>query len=56
MNFLKQTLTFVLCASVALTGTQTGYALQADPPAALPVRGAHATSQELQQIVAPMAL
>ncbi len=56
MTFLKQISIFIVCASVALAGTQTGYALQADSPAALPVRGAHATSQELQQIVAPIAL
>src|SRR5258708_31941780 len=56
MTFWKQISIFMVCASVALAGTQTGYALQADSPAALPVRGAHATSQELRQIVAPIAL
>jgi len=54
--FIKQFLTFVLCGSLVFTSSAVGFA---DPPAAgqqPPVPGVKQTPQQLQQLVAPVAL
>lgn len=56
MTLGKKALMFLLSASLVLAAIP-GFAFQTDPSAApLPVQSAHASKQELQQLVAPIAL
>ncbi len=56
MTFTKRALTILLSASLALAA-YPGFALQADPSTVpLPAQGAPASAEELQQLVAPIAL
>src|SRR5260370_6609210 len=57
MKLLKQSLAFVLCASLVLATAPYGLAYQADQSATpAPVQGAQQTAEQLQQLVAPIAL
>lgn len=57
MNRLKSNLCILLSCSLVLTVAPTGFAYQADQPApAAPVQGAQRTPEQLQQLVAPIAL
>jgi uncharacterized membrane protein YgcG len=66
MKFLNQNLTFCLFLYLALTATQASFAFQTDPPTAAPpqvddttappVQAALQTPEQLQQLVAPIAL
>src|SRR5260370_3681116 len=56
VTFTKRAVTSLLSASVALAA-YPGFALQADPSTVpLPAQGAPASAEELQQLVAPIAL
>jgi hypothetical protein len=57
MKNMKQILALFLSCSLLVAGTPRGFAYQADPSAAQPpAQAAQQTSDELQQLVAPIAL
>jgi len=57
MKLLKQSLAFILCASLVLTTAPYGLAYQADQSTTpAPVQDAQQTAEQLQQLVAPIAL
>ncbi|MEY2394212.1 MAG: hypothetical protein QOF94_557, partial [Acidobacteriaceae bacterium] len=57
MNFLKRTLSLSLSCCLALATVPGGFAAQADQSATPPpVQAAQQTPQQLQQLVAPIAL
>jgi hypothetical protein len=62
MKLLRKSLAFVLCASLALATVPAGFAYQSDQPAtdqpatSAVVQAAHQTPEQLQQVVAPIAL
>ena len=54
---LRQSLTFLLVVSIALVTAVTGFADQTDPSSApAPIQSAPSTPEQLQQLVAPIAL
>src|SRR5215469_12914366 len=56
MTFVRKGLTLLLFASFVVAACP-GFAFQVDPSTVpLPAHGAHASAQELQQLVAPIAL
>ena len=57
MTLLKQSLTLLLIASLMSATVPAGFAYPADqPPALIPVQSALQTPEQLQQLVAPIAL
>src|ERR1700761_9830350 len=57
MKFLKQSLSFALCYCLALATSPAGFAQEGTPPATqTPVQAAPQTPEQLQQLVAPIAL
>jgi hypothetical protein len=62
MKLLKQHLTFLLCAALVFATSSSGFAQQADQSTApastapTPVQAAQETPEQLQQLVAPIAL
>src|SRR6195256_2254606 len=57
MKSIKQPLTFCLCATLLLAPSPSGFAQQADQSTTpVPVQEAPQTPEQLQQLVAPIAL
>ncbi len=57
MTLLKQSLVLLLVVSLLVASAPAGFALQTDQPAATaPVQAAQQTPEQLQQLVAPIAL
>src|ERR1700761_3158885 len=57
MKFLKQSLSFALCYCLALATSPAGFAQEGTPPATqTPVQAAPQTPEQLQELVAPIAL
>ena len=57
MTLLNQSLALLLVVALFVTNAPAGFASQSDPPAAsVSVRAAQQTPEQLQQLVAPVAL
>jgi hypothetical protein len=57
MKFIKQSLSFVLSCCLVLTTAPEGFAVQAGQSATqAPIQAVHETPEQLQQLVAPIAL
>jgi uncharacterized membrane protein YgcG len=57
MEFIKRSLSLVLACCLVLTSAQAGFADQANqPPSQTPIQPSRQTPEQLQQLVAPIAL
>src|SRR5260221_3311001 len=56
VKFLKQSLSLILSCCLLLTTAQGAFAQTDQPPAPVPVQAAQQTQEQLQQLVAPIAL
>src|SRR5258705_12173721 len=56
MRFLQQSLALFLSWCLLLVGTQNSFAAQADPSGSQPPQAVQQSTEQLQQLVAPIAL